>query len=93
MVTTQHHVKLMFMQVGRAAGRCWSVTRGYGVYRLLVAGGWWRARREMGAVVRSYDASGVGAPLLTSLVACGASDVALAVARSQAASQVCSANL
>ena len=55
--------------------------------RACLSGGWWRARREMSALVRGYDASGVQASLLPSLTALGACDVAFALSRSQAASQ------
>ena len=55
---------------------------------LLVAGGYWRARREMTALIRVYDSSSVTASLLTLLASAGFADLSLALAQNDAAFQL-----
>jgi len=54
----------------------------------LFAGGYWRARREMTALIRVYDSSSVTASLLTLLASAGFADLSLALAQNDAAFQL-----
>jgi len=55
---------------------------------LFAAGGYWRARREMTALIRVYDSSSVTASLLTLLASAGFADLSLALAQNDAAFQL-----
>lgn len=52
------------------------------------AGGLWRARQEMGKLLRSYDGSSADETLLRSLAGCGCADVAAILAANDNATQV-----
>ena len=57
------------------------------------AGGLWRARQEMGHLLRSYDCSCADRTLLTALSKAGCADVAAMLAANPQASKVCAAEL
>ena len=52
------------------------------------AGGLWRARQEMGQLLRSYDGSCADEALLRALASAGCADVAAILAANDNASQV-----
>ncbi|KAL3157200.1 hypothetical protein ABBQ38_001439 [Trebouxia sp. C0009 RCD-2024] len=56
--------------------------------RGFLPGGYWRARREMTALIRVYDSSAVTISLLTLLAAAGFADLSLALAQNDAAFQL-----